>query len=470
MWKAGLGLALLVLLGGHQAMAQTDEACEIARLAAARSYVKCVTRTEGRAIRNDVEPDLARCDDRLERKLARGDCDHADTAAELGGRLQVALAGEEARVPEFATDLSPLRLQPGFGPVPYLASDGRVHLDYELYLTNRRPGAVVVKRVAVVDADDPANVIVELTGDDLDDFMTSDLDKNVEGPTVEGAGGAIVYIDTSVADFADVPAVLMHIVETEDGESGEPYPTIEGAFAVPLDIEPPVLAQPVSDGVWIAAEGCCFKSHHRRGPFTLGGQDFLAQRYAVDFIKLVDGKLWEGDDPKDLDAWYTYGQDALAVVDGTVSSVLTDENDITPFEPNPIPRNVDNITGNHVIIDMGNGLYVVYAHLQPGSIVVDVGDEVKVGDKLALVGNSGNTDAPHLHLHVMDDNHVVQSHGVPFVLDDYQLIGSFEDLDALLPEPFGEVGPEEPDLLAVPEPMANAYPLELDIVTFGGGS
>jgi hypothetical protein len=262
----------------------------------------------------------------------------------------------------------------------------------------------------------------------------------------------------------------MHIVETEDGESGEPYPTIEGAFAAPLDFEAPVLAQPVSDGVWVAAEGCCFKSHHRRGPFTLNGQDFLAQRYAIDFIKLVDGKLWEGDDPKNLDAWYTYGQDALAVVDGTVSSILTDEDDITPFEPNPKPRNVDNLTGNHGIIDRGTGLHVLYAHLQPGSIVVDVGDVVSVGEKLALVGNSGNTDAPHLHIHVVDDNHPVQSHAVPFVFDRYERLGSFESLDTLLPEPFGEVGPEAPDLLAVPEQIAEAYPLELDIVTFSAGN
>jgi len=162
------------------------------------------------------------------------------TAAALGRRLQAALADEAAtdaaRVPQFASDLSPLRLRPGFGPVPYLASDGRVHLDYELYLTNRRPDAVVVTRVKVVDADDPSNVIADLTGEDLDDFMTSDLDRFVEGPTVAGGGGAIVYIDTSVADFTDIPEVLMHIVETEDGESGAPYPTIEGAFAAPLDI------------------------------------------------------------------------------------------------------------------------------------------------------------------------------------------------------------------------------------------
>ena len=89
-----------------------------------------------------------------------------------------------------------------------------------------------------------------------------------------------------------------------------------------------------------------------------------------------------------------------------------------------------------------------------------------MGDKLALVGNSGNTDAPHLHIHVMDANHVVQSHGVPFTFADYELLGSFPDIDALLPEPFGEVGPVDPTLLDEPVAVTDAYPLELDIVRF----
>lgn len=396
---------------------------------------------------------------------ATSSSDSAAASSGSGGALEV---GAEP-VPEFASDRSSLRLGVGYAPVPYMASDGRVHLDYELYVTNRRPDPTTVIEVSVVDGADPTNVLLSLTGSDLGEFMTSDLSRNEPGTDMGPGASSIVYIDLSVDGFDDVPETLMHVVESENSEDGEPYPTIEGAFTAPQDIEVPVLAQPVSDGVWIAAEACCFMSHHRRPPLTLNGQDFLAQRYAVDFIEIIDGELWEGDDPKDVDAWYTYGQDALAVVDGTVSSVLDGDADITPFEPNPVPRTVDNITGNHVIIDMGNGYFVVYAHLQPGSLEVEVGDEVKVGDKLALVGNSGNTDAPHLHIHVMDANHVVQSHAIPFTFASYDLLGSFESIDALLPEPFGEVGPEPADLLSSPEPITDAYPLELDIIEWTTG-
>ena len=39
-----------------------------------------------------------------------------------------------------------------------------------------------------------------------------------------------------------------------------------------------------------------------------------------------------------------------------------------------------------------------YAHLQQNSIVVDVGDTVETGQRIASSGNSGNTmNFPHLH-------------------------------------------------------------------------
>ena len=407
---------------------------------------------------------------------ACSDDDSSDDAAESSGAESpggsgasgAATAGEVRQV-ETPEAPGPLRMWTGFGPVPFPATDERTHLDYELYLTNRRDEPITVSSVKVVDADDTSVVIEELTGDRLDEFMVSDLDVSSEGAEMSAGSTSIVYIDTSVESPGDVPDTLAHIVESVDTATGEPDVTIEGAFTEPLDLEVPVFEQPVADGVWTSAEACCFKTHHRRGPLTLNGQDFQAQTYAIDFIKVVDGKLWEGDDPKDLESWYTYGQDALAVVDGTISAVLTDEADVTPFEPNPIPRNIDNVTGNHVIIDMGNGVYVVYAHLAPDSVVVEVGDEVEVGDKLALVGNTGNTDAPHLHIHAMDRNHVVASNPIPFTFASFDLLGTYGDLDTLLPEPFGEVGPADPELLEEPEARTDQYPLELDILEFTQG-
>jgi hypothetical protein len=372
--------------------------------------------------------------------------------------------------PAFASALSPVRLTPGFGPIPFPATDGKIHLDYELYLTNRRLDPVTITRVQVVDAGDHHRVLLDLKGPALNDYITSALDKTIETSTLAGASESLLYIDITVPLNETVPPVLTHRIHSINEPDGEANPVIEGAFTRPLDMPVPVLASPFAHGDWIAAEGCCYKSHHRRPPLTLNGQDFLAQRYAIDFIKVVNGKLWRGNDPSLLSAWYTYGEDVLAVIDGTISSILNDEDDITPFQANPKPRNVDNITGNHIIIDAGNGRYVVYAHLMTGSIKVKVGDAVHVGDKLARAGNSGNTDAPHLHLHVMDDNHPVQSHGLPFVFRQYQLLGNWGNIDRLLPEPFGQVPPQAPLWREQPEQVEKRYPLELDILRFGSSS
>jgi murein DD-endopeptidase MepM/ murein hydrolase activator NlpD len=56
--------------------------------------------------------------------------------------------------------------------------------------------------------------------------------------------------------------------------------------------------------------------------------------------------------------------------------------------------------GNYVLLDIGGGRFASYAHFQPNSLKVKVGDRVKLGQVLGLVGNSGNSDLPHLHFHI----------------------------------------------------------------------
>ena len=69
--------------------------------------------------------------------------------------------------------------------------------------------------------------------------------------------------------------------------------------------------------------------------------------------------------------------------------------------------------GNHVILDIGGGRYAFYAHLKPGSIEVKEGDQVTRGQRIARLGNWGNTSAPHLHFHVMDAAVAARGGGQP---------------------------------------------------------
>ncbi|WP_434172814.1 M23 family metallopeptidase [Clavibacter michiganensis] len=69
--------------------------------------------------------------------------------------------------------------------------------------------------------------------------------------------------------------------------------------------------------------------------------------------------------------------------------------------------NSDTGLGVHLVIDHvidGQLVTSVYGHMLPGSLRVQAGDPVKVGQQLGQVGNTGASTGPHLHLeiHVAD--------------------------------------------------------------------
>ena len=55
--------------------------------------------------------------------------------------------------------------------------------------------------------------------------------------------------------------------------------------------------------------------------------------------------------------------------------------------------------GNYVEVDYGS-IYVRYLHLYKGTIQVKVGDNVTYGQVIGKMGNSGNSDDPHLHIDI----------------------------------------------------------------------
>jgi hypothetical protein len=72
------------------------------------------------------------------------------------------------------------------------------------------------------------------------------------------------------------------------------------------------------------------------------------------------------------------------------------------------------LLGNHVVLDLGDGIYAVLAHLKRGSIGVQKGQVVRVGQKLAGCGNSGNSSEPHIHFQLMDTPRAAFAAGLPF--------------------------------------------------------
>lgn len=82
------------------------------------------------------------------------------------------------------------------------------------------------------------------------------------------------------------------------------------------------------------------------------------------------------------------------------------------------------ILGNHVVLDLGAGVYALLAHLRRGSVRVRPGDRVATGQQLAECGNSGNSSEPHLHFQLMDHPSVLLAAGLPLRFERYQVAGA----------------------------------------------
>jgi biotin carboxyl carrier protein len=121
------------------------------------------------------------------------------------------------------------------------------------------------------------------------------------------------------------------------------------------------------------------------------------QRHAYDLLVVKNDRTHDGDG-KRLEQYYAWGRKIVAPAAGTVITVEAGMPDLPPGRPSEPARPA----GNHVLLDIGNSEYVVFAHLQKNSVRVKVGDKVTAGQVLALCGNSGNTSEPHLHFHAQD--------------------------------------------------------------------
>jgi|GEM_PF-320489 phage tail tape measure protein len=59
------------------------------------------------------------------------------------------------------------------------------------------------------------------------------------------------------------------------------------------------------------------------------------------------------------------------------------------------------IGGNYVLIDMGSGKHAYYGHLREAT--VKQGDQVKKGDQIGILGNTGATTVYHVHFEVQEN-------------------------------------------------------------------
>lgn len=120
---------------------------------------------------------------------------------------------------------------------------------------------------------------------------------------------------------------------------------------------------------------------------------YRGQSYGIDIIKIDRlGFRSSGLRPRDPKVYEIYGESVYAPCEGTVIASRNDRPDM------PVPTmDLEVIEGNHVLLRCAD-FVVLLAHFQPGSIRVRASDAVETGVLLGIVGNSGKTGEPHLHI------------------------------------------------------------------------
>jgi murein DD-endopeptidase MepM/ murein hydrolase activator NlpD len=353
----------------------------------------------------------------------------------------------------------------------FLATDGKHHVVYELLLINANPTPATIQKIEVLESTESPHALAVYHDRVLLSHLRSTGNTPVANTDIEFNGTRFLLIHLVFDQGASIPGHLVHRITLLGGATPAPVPRTPVAltytvapFAVLTKV--PVIGLPLAGKGWVAFNGCCeITAAHRASSKTVNGRIYFSQRFAIDWMRLDDkGRLVHGD-PADEHNYSGYGAEVLAVADGTVVSSLNNLDDQKPGTlPDPKTITLENVDGNHVVLDLGGGVWAFYAHLERDSVRVSRGDHVKRGQVLGSLGNTGNTSAPHLHFHLMDGPSTLGSNGLPYVID------SFEFAGAISATKFGEgeklEGEWNQGMLPAPSPRHGQYPMDFAIINF----
>ncbi len=327
-----------------------------------------------------------------------------------------------------AQTVAALRVEP-VGPAQRVyGSDGREHIDYDLLATNWFTADATLtsldvrgdgKRLLSLNAASLGATTLRLGS------FSSTNGGVPSGSTVE----VLVDVTLPHADRRWTPPLLTNRITYSIPDNASLRAVI-GTTTVelpdlPVSQAPVVIASPLRGSGWLAANGCCDDptSPHRHFVLATSEGHFIEpEMFAIDWQRLVNGALFAGDGSKNSD-FPTFGAPLYAVADGTVVKAVDGLRDISPFAQNLELRTPQDFGGNRVILKIGPGRYACYAHIEHGTVRVHVGERVRVGEQIGMVGNSGNTTGPHLHFGIQRRPDCL-SQTEPFEIDDFTLEGA----------------------------------------------
>jgi murein DD-endopeptidase MepM/ murein hydrolase activator NlpD len=338
-------------------------------------------------------------------------------------------SGAAAEQPAPKPEHTPKPLLPGFDTVIPMAptafkADGKWHLVYELHISNMDKWEYAFTRIEVVSADDAQKTVATFSGSDLDGIFSHPGLPNAEKVSKLAPGEfGVVFLWVTFDKLEDIPAAIAQRISVKIGDYPEALSIVTPMTSVNKN-PVVVISSPLAGQDWVAANGPSNTSQHRRALIPINGHAYISQRFAIDWVQVYpDGKTYKGD-PADNKNYRAYGTEIHAVADGVVTQVGDGIPQNTPGAKSlAVPITLETIGGNQVIMDIGNGLFASYAHMQPGSLRVKVGDKVTRGQVLGLLGNTGNSSEPHLHFQICSANSELGSEGLPYAFASFEVQG-----------------------------------------------
>jgi hypothetical protein len=247
--------------------------------------------------------------------------------------------------------MTPLLLAVQDAPVPFMGSDGRVHLVYELGMTNFSSADIAVEKVEVVG--DGATLQTLDTAAVAGRLQPAGLRESAGNACQEHARASLSR--RCACPGAKVPSELSHRVTVRASAAPPGHRSSTKAGARPRSNKRAValIGPPLRGERYISADSCCDATRHTRAALPVNGRVWVAQRYAVDWEQLdSSGRIYAGPREK-LQSYAIFGQPVLAVADALVVSVI---DGLPEQTPGSYPTNIalDEADGNSIILDLGD--------------------------------------------------------------------------------------------------------------------
>ena len=319
----------------------------------------------------------------------------------------------------------PVQVEVPAAPIPF-KSQGKFYLVYELHITNFRTNTLTLSKTEIFGEGKAGMSLAHYDGKELSDRITRPglAPDSADKLVIAGGLRAVLFIWLTFEKVNLIPTSIHHKLTFKAVDSAQAL-TIEAARVRVNRMKIPVLAPPLGEGMWICARGPSNESGHRRALIPTEGRAYLSQRFAIDFMKVgIDRRVTPDNHGSKNESWYGYGSQVFSVADATVVRILDSLPDNVPFSTDRVvPVTSETVGGNYVVLKLQEGLYAFYGHLKPHSITVKVGQKVRKGQVIGLLGNSGNSDAPHLHFHLATAPSTLGAEGLPFAFNSYTVLG-----------------------------------------------